>query len=190
MHVALLLHSIWAIIQEAIESIDDAYPLETHVYHQFFRGVDPNKVKAVLSTIAAGPNITIEPRTYQPEIACANPDLPELASAWAFCQQTNPRINAMWTINTPWVSLCPTMFIDPELPTADDCVGQPRHGAHSTGQSLVTSQFGHLFHELVHLYLDVPALEPEIYGLWYALELSASDSYSNPSNYAFFLASR
>lgn len=170
--------------------IDNSYPLETPVFSKFFNGVDPHKVKSVLTGIAAGSSLFLNDQLHRPKIGCSNPDLPEFATSWAYCWQPNPPVFAMRLNTTPWVFLCPRVFREPRLPTHDNCVGQPFRGAFSTGQGLGQNQFSHLFHELVHLYLDGPGLTPEIYGIWAAIDLPPSESVENPSNYAFYLASR
>ena len=186
MAVAVLLHHIRSNVQGAIESIDNAYPLETKIYSKFFNGVDPHRIRAVLTRIVAGSTIS----HYHPVIACANPNLPEMASSWAYCQRSDPTINAMWMRNTPWIYLCPAVFEEQQLPEHENCIGQPHRGALSTGQGLAQTQFSHVFHELVHLYLGVPALAWEMYGIWAVRDLPASESVINPANYVFYLASK
>ena len=186
MNIAIILHHVRASISDAIQSIDNAYPLETNVYNKFFNGVDPHRIRAVLGRIAAGSSIG----HYHPVIACANPDLPEMASSWAFCERSDITFNAMWMRNSPWIYLCPAVFQEQQLPEHENCVGQPHRGAFSTGQGLAQTQFSHVFHELVHLYLGVPALAREMYGIWAVRDLPASESVINPANYVFYLASR
>ncbi|KAL8828620.1 MAG: hypothetical protein Q9191_002479 [Dirinaria sp. TL-2023a] len=176
MAVAHLLHQIWGSIQEAIQSINNAYPLESAIYYKFFNGVDPRKVQRVRSEIAAGSDVSFDGRSYPPHIICANPRMPQLANSWALCQQSARAINAMWMRDTPWIYLCPRSFHEQEFPVHENCVDQPSHGAFSTGQGLAQTQFSHLFHELVHLYLGEPALKPEMYGIWAVRDLPASES--------------
>ena len=184
------MHQILVHIEGAVESIDSAGPLGTTVYNKFFNGVDPDRVKAVLSNITAGHDISIHSGPHQPVIACANPDMPHWAASWAACQQSKPKANAMWVANSPFIFLCPVFFTYPEVPTSVNCVGgRATRTTFSTGQGLGANQFGILFHELVHLYLDSPPLEPEMMGLWESLDLPASESVINPTNYVFYLAS-
>ena len=59
----------------------------------------------------------------------------------------------------------------------------------STGMLLGETQWTILFHELVHLYLDVPSLVPEVRGIFDVQELESSKAVRNPASYGFFLAS-
>lgn len=185
-----LLHQMWFSIQEAIESIENSEPQGTPVYNKFFAGVDPIKIKDILTNVATGPNVFIHDQLHQPQISCANPDLPELASAWAYCQQTDPAIAAMWMPYTPWIYLCPFVFTEPKFPTEQNCVGVHTPFGYSSGQLLASTQFSNLLHELVHLYLGPESLRPEVYTLWDVINLTAEESAINPASYVFYIASR
>jgi len=189
--IAQLLQSIWVTIQEAIESIDSAGPAGTTLYNTFFNGVDPNTVKGVLERVATGASIPFNGGARNPTIVCDNPSVAEAISSDAHAECQNVRgLMALWIKQSNTVFLCPKYLTTsrPE-PVAKHCVGYLPSGAYSTGIMLAETQWSVLFHELVHLYLNVPYLENEARGIFAAIDLPASQSAINIPSYTFFLAS-
>ena len=126
-------------VRKAIEAIDNADPPGTTVYNKFFDGVDPNKIKGILSKMAAGPSVYLQGVLHKPLITCVRPDVAKLASTWAFCQQEEPAISAIFVSHTSWISLCPRVFTEPEAPSPEHCVGQPSQYGYSNGHLLAST---------------------------------------------------
>lgn len=160
----------------------------TALYNTFFHNADPNKIKSVLSRIAAGDNIAFRGVLQPPLIICDNPTVPAVvrSAAHAACQH-DPGAHALWMEDTHGVFLCQTYFQNKRVvPSEKQCVGWNRL---STGMLLGETQWTILFHELVHLYLGVPSLVPEVRGIFDVQELGSEDAVRNPASYGFFLAS-
>ena len=190
--IAQLLQSIWLTIQEALESIDSAGPGGTPLYNTFFSGVDPTTVKAVLERVALGASVPSPDGPQNPTIVCDNPNIPSVLSSDAHAECANVHnLMALWVKQSNTIFLCPKYILTTRLePAPTHCVGYlPGGGGYSTGIMLAETQWSVLFHELVHLYLDVPSLEQEARGIFAAIDLVPEQAASNPPNYVFFLAS-
>ena len=163
-------------------------PEGTTLYNAFFHEVDPTTIKGVLSRIAAGDDIAFRGAAHPPLIICDDPTFPAVARSAAHeaCQH-DPGAQALWMEDTYGVFLCQTYHQNQRLvPTDKQCVGSNRL---STGMLLGETQWTILFHELVHLYLGVPDLVPEVRGIFEVQELRSEDAVRNPASYGFFLAS-
>ena len=187
-HISQLLQSVWTTIAEALEHLEAMGPEGTPLYNTFFHKADPNKIKGVLSRIAAGDNIAFQGSLQPPLIICDDPSVPAVARSWghAACQH-DPLAHALWGEGTHAVFLCQNYLRNKRvIPSEKQCVGWNRL---STGRLLGETQWTVLFHELVHLYLGVPNLVPEVRGIFEVQDLDSEDAVRNPPSYGFFLAS-
>ena len=75
------------------------------------------------------------------------------------------------------------------MPTQNDCVKKLPNGKYHSGQGLARTILAVILHQLVHLYLEVPVLKPEVLHLWWVFELSAEEVVRNPASYVFYIAS-
>ncbi|KAL8788378.1 MAG: hypothetical protein Q9195_007336 [Heterodermia aff. obscurata] len=186
-HISQLLHSIWTTIGEALEHLEAMGPEGTTLYNTFFHDAEPNKIKDVLSRIAAGDNIAFRGRFQPPLIICEDSSVPAVArsAAHAACQR-DPGAQALWGEDTHGIFLCQKYLQNKRvIPNEKQCVGWNRL---STGMLLGETQWTILFHELVHLYLGVPSLVPEVRNIFEVQELGSEHAVINPASYGFFLA--
>ena len=163
-------------------------PEGTVLYNTFFHKADPNKVKGVLSRIAAGDNIAFGGKLQPPLVICDDPTVPAVArsAAHTACQH-DPGAHALWMDETHAVFLCQQYLRNRRVvPSEKQCVGYNRL---TTGMLLGETQWTILFHELVHLYLGVPSLVPEVRGIFEVQDLRSWEAVRNPASYGFFLAS-
>lgn len=187
-----LLHSIWATIQEALEAMDSAGPAGgTPLYNTFFQGVDPARVMAVLERIAVGASVHALRGAGNPTIVCDNANVPDVVGSDAHAECATVRgLIALWVEQSNTVFLCARYLAMNRLePEPRHCVGYLPGGRYTTGILLAETQWSVLLHELVHLYLNVPALKNEARGIFAATDLSPEQAAINPSSYVFFLAS-
>ena len=186
--VKALLDQTYNYLQEIIESIDSAGPLGTSAYNAFFKGDNTDDVKAVFDRIATGANIIVNGRLRHPTIMCISIGDRRTNRYWLECKYSN--VNAVYLDGTELVYLCPSALGLQAYPESANCAMTPAPGnLVATGQDLTRTQFSTLLHELVHLYLQRPSLDPEEYGLPEVINLPADESVINPSSYAFYAAS-
>ena len=87
--VILLLQQTIRGVRKPLKLLTTLIPPGTTVYNRFFDGVDPNKIKGILSKVAAGPRVYLQGVLHKPLITCTRPNVAELASTWVFCSRRN-----------------------------------------------------------------------------------------------------
>ena len=186
--VRALLEQTKAFLQEAVGSTQSTAVLGNNPYKAFFRDVDPNVVKRVLTNIIAGDKLSIQGNLYHPTIVCVNDVTPGLKQQWDRCQMG--RVRAMWSDRSQFVYLCPDFWELKLQPESSDCGAVVAGGTQLQGSSIEYTQYTLLIHELVHVYIGAPVPQPEVYGVNIAMRLGRTVSVVNPSNYAFYAGSQ
>lgn len=167
-------------------------PTGTTLYNTFFRNVDPATVKGVLSRVLEGEKVPLQGTPQPPIIMCDNADVPAVQRSAVHAACANKaKPNALWPHDTNLVFLCEKFLKNKmALPTAELCVGRiGPDGGRSNGGLLGETQWSILLHELVHLYMIGPSLQPEAMNIYEVEQLRSPLAERNPANYAFFLAS-
>ncbi|MCJ1252654.1 hypothetical protein MMC24_000460 [Lignoscripta atroalba] len=178
-----ILDQTYISLQSAIESIG----IPNVVYNAFFKGVDPSTVKTILQSITTGANRTVNGHGMRPTLICVTEDNPYIGVMWNRCLGKD--VEAMYSINTPYIYLCPLFTKIRLYPPSIGCGRVTRAGTTLlTFEDMAFSQYTILVHELTHLYLKQDYLDPEVYEVNAALNLRSDQSIINPQNYAFYAA--
>ena len=188
--VKALLDRLYYGIQQAHEDMDSAEPGGSPAYRTFLGGVNPNNVRSLFSQIAAGSNLEFNGgRFHPPEIACVHPRHKSLMPRqWAHCSDgAREGVAAMWEKSTHSIFLCPYFWIFPSSPTEDKCPQVVQAGTRFDKSNIIETQMNVLFHELLHLHMGYPMLEPEAYGINKCANLPPHLSVINVSNYDYYL---
>lgn len=146
----------------------------------------------MLELVAIGGDVWVPSRggNYKPFIICDNANVPAVreSSFHAECA-SNARIRAFHAKEQSEIFLCPRHWTSEVEPMANHCPRPIGNRQYVSGVMLGESQWSTLLHELLHIYIGVPTLDPEVYSIWGAPDLPASKAVINPTNYVFFLAS-
>ena len=156
-------------------------------YKAFLDGVDVGQTKALFSRIMAGRNITLLTTSYRPVIVCVTGPSNRY---WSHCRE-NLRMGGFHLRDTHFVLLCPMFWREmTPWPVPRDCNVVNSRNTQLSGPMLSGSRYTHLVHELVHMYLGKPCLQPEVYLTNACLKLPSQKAAINPNNYALFVGSK
>lgn len=185
--IKALLEQTKSSLQEAIASTHSTAILGNNPYKAFFRDVDPSVVINILSKVIAGPSIPVLSKLYHPTIVCVNDVTPGLKEQWDLCRMD--RVKAMSSRKSQFVYLCPDFLELKAQPDSSDCGSVVAERTQIQNSHIEHTQYTILVHELVHMYLEAPNPELEVYGVNICMRLGRTVSVINPSNYAFYVGS-
>lgn len=192
-----LLPKVWSNIQPLRGDI----MLGTHspAFWAFFKSrANVQTVSRIFSIIAFGKPITIPARLGVPSAQVVTPsflcveNLPGDSKGLQQHCAKNPSARMAVLRDTELVLICPSFWELPDDPSTDFCPRVRRNRFTPNDDSLITSKFGAIIHQITHIYIKHDAkLSPtrdwnEVPRVMDAVELSASKSLGNAVNYAMY----
>ena len=173
----------------------------THGFTSFFKS-DSNKnvIQDVFSKILDGPVVTVSPQRAQnihratafPTIVCANEGDPSTEWMYNSLCQEQTHTAAGQRPGTELVVLCPLFFRLGQMgyaePSSGFCPILIDNKLSPNSEALTLNQLSAMVHELTHLYGPVNQPNMESYRIQDAIDLNATASLENASNFVFYFA--
>lgn len=173
-------------IHNDLQSIIASMDSNSAVYKAFLTGVKPESVKDLLHKVMTGSSAFVYGSYQRPTIRCV---INERSYNWDWCQRTG--LGGSWIWYTATITLCPkwlTLHTIPR-PYASEC-GKVSPTGTELMANLAGTQYGCFLHELLHIYMGMGHLNPEVYDMRACMALPGRDAFRNPMNLVLYVTSR
>ena len=169
-----------------LKSIIASMDSNSDVYRAFLRDVEPELVKDLFRKVIAGSKALERGSLRRPVINCVTN---ERSFDWDWCRRT--QLGGGWGHHTARIILCPKWItnVKNSRPHRMQC-GKTFRAGHDLVCPMAGTQYGSLLHELIHIYIGVEHLKPEVYDMKKSMTLSGSEAFRNPVNLVQYVVCR
>ena len=186
---------VWSNLQAVFADLELGVD-SPHGYNAFFKtNSSLDAVRRVFKDMVDGPEILTsaggslgeKARWTAPTFVCVNEGEPDTVMQQGYCKDPKRPVMTV-SRHTGIIAICPIFWNLPRIARRPACPRVANNEFTENGWTLATTQYAVAVHELVHLYNVQDNMRAEVYDIWGAVNLTATKSFENAQNFAYYAA--